>query len=66
MYRCAASVQAGADEVWCNDFNPANRTALVYNLCSSLEAKPGKSAVEGAENSDDLQGETRESLGMEG
>ena len=66
MYRCTASVQAGADEVWCNDFNPANRAALVYNLCSSLEAEAGTSAAVGAESSDDLQGETRESVEIEG
>ncbi len=27
--------QAGATEVWCNDFNPSNHDALVFNLCSS-------------------------------
>jgi hypothetical protein len=29
-------VQAGADEVWCNDYNPGNRKALMYNLLSSI------------------------------
>ncbi|KAG1672108.1 hypothetical protein FOA52_001695 [Chlamydomonas sp. UWO 241] len=27
--------QAGAQLVWCNDFNDANRLALVHNLCSA-------------------------------
>eukprot|EP00798_Chlamydomonas_sp_ICE-L_P014039 gene14039-19976_t len=31
--------QAGADEVWCNDFNPTNQEALVYNLCSAAGLK---------------------------
>lgn len=32
--------QAGADFVWSNDYDARNRGALVYNLCSSLEAPP--------------------------
>jgi hypothetical protein len=28
--------QAGADFVWCNDHNPGNHEALVYNLVSGI------------------------------
>lgn len=43
--------QAGADLVWCNDYNPKNRLALVYNLAGSL------TGLNGVEHLSDGQGE---------
>jgi hypothetical protein len=48
------SMQAGADLVWCNDHDPRNNLALVYNLVNAL---PGH----GTSNSNDATAESSSS-----